>query len=180
MNPALRGFIAAVDALSLALGRLAAWLVLAACALCATNALLRYGFNLGSNAWLELQWYLFAGTVMLGAPALLQRNEHVRVDVLYARRSGRAKAWTDLLGLLFFLLPVCAVMVLLSWHFVNDAVVQHEVSSSPGGLLRWPVKLLIPLGFALLALQGVAEVVKRIGFLRGRYDMDTHYDRPLQ
>jgi TRAP-type mannitol/chloroaromatic compound transport system permease small subunit len=180
MNKTVLGFIAAVDTLSLWLGRVAAWLVLTACGLSAANALLRYGFNLGSNAWLELQWYLFAGTVLLGAPALLKLNEHVRVDLLYARRSGRAKAWTDLLGLLFFLLPVCMAMVFLSYNFVHDAWAQHEVSSSPGGLLRWPVKLLIPLGFALLALQGLAEVAKRIGFLRGVYDMDTHYERPLQ
>jgi TRAP-type mannitol/chloroaromatic compound transport system permease small subunit len=180
MNPVVLRFVAWVDWLSLRLGQLAAWGVGLACGVSAANALLRYGLNVGSNAWLELQWYLFAATVYFGAPALLKLNEHVRVDLLYARRSGRAKAWTDLLGLLLFLLPLCVAMVVLSWDFVHDAVVQHEVSSSPGGLLRWPVKILIPLGFALLGLQGVAEVIKRIGFLRGSYPMDTHYERPLQ
>ncbi len=180
MNAALGGFIDGVDWLSVRLSRLASWLVFLACAISAGNALIRYTFSIGSNAWLELQWYLFAGTVFFGAPLLLKVNEHVRVDVIYGSRSGRTKAWIDLLGLIVFFMPVCVAMVLLSLNFVHDSWVQKEISSSAGGLIRWPVKMLIPVGFALLALQGVAEIIKRIAFLAGVYNMDTHYERPVQ
>jgi TRAP-type mannitol/chloroaromatic compound transport system permease small subunit len=173
-------FVRGVDALSVRLGQLAAWLLALACAISAGNAVIRYCFNLGSNAWLEAQWYLFGAAVFLGAPALLKLNEHVRVDVIYGSRAPRTRAWIDLLGLVFVLLPVCLIAGWLSIHMVHDAYVQHEVSPSAGGLLRWPIKAVIPLGFALLALQTLAEVVKRVGYLRGRYNMDTHYERPLQ
>ncbi|RZL03163.1 MAG: TRAP transporter small permease subunit [Rubrivivax sp.] len=173
-------FVRGVDALSMRLGQLAAWLLVLACAISAGNALIRYTFNLGSNAWLEAQWYLFGAAVFLGAPALLKLNEHVRVDVVYGSRAPRTQAWIDLLGLVFVLLPVCVITGWLSIHMVQDAYVQQEVSPSAGGLLRWPIKAMIPLGFALLGLQTLSEIVKRIAYLRGGYNMDTHYERPLQ
>ncbi|HIV72595.1 MAG TPA: TRAP transporter small permease subunit [Candidatus Aquabacterium excrementipullorum] len=176
----MRAYIRLMDGVSHWLGMLAAWALLAACVISGGNALIRYCFNLGSNAWLEAQWYLFALAVFAGAPMLLKLNEHVRVDVIYGGRSPRAKAWVDALGLLFVLLPVCAVVVHLSWPFVLDAWQQNEHSPSAGGLLRWPVKASIPAGFVLLGLQGLAEFFKRVGYLRGTLDMDTQYERPLQ
>ena len=179
MNPLL-SLSRAIDLVSERLGRLAAWGVLLSCLVSAGNATIRYVLNASSNAWLELQWYLFAVTVMLGAAHVLKVNEHVRVDVLYGGRSGTTKAVIDLLGMLFFVLPVCLLMVWLSWPWFVDSYVHHELSSNAGGLLRWPVKLLVPLGFGMLALQVVSEVIKRVAFLTGRIDMDTHYERPLQ
>lgn len=176
----INAYIQGMDALSRLFGRVASVLILATCLISAGNASARYSFHLGSNAWLEIQWYLFSATVFFGAPVLVTLNEHVRVDVIYGSLSGRAKAIIDLLGFIFFYMPVCAVIVWTSLHFVQDSWVQHEMSNNSGGLIRWPVKALIPLGFGLLILQGVAEVFKRIGFLRGVYNMDTHYERPLQ
>jgi TRAP-type mannitol/chloroaromatic compound transport system permease small subunit len=180
VNTAASRFVATVDWVSEKLGKLASWLVLISCAISAGNAMIRYGFSGGSNAWLELQWYLFAATVYFGAPHILKINEHVRVDVVYGGRSPRTKAMIDIFGLVFFFMPVCVAMVLLSLNFVHNSWVQQELSSSAGGLIRWPVKILIPIGFSLLVIQGVAEIVKRIGYLRGTYNMDTHYEKPLQ
>jgi TRAP-type mannitol/chloroaromatic compound transport system permease small subunit len=180
LHRSITRFIDTVDAASKRLSQLAAWLVMLACAVSAVNAIVRYTFSIGSNAFLELQWYLFAGTLYFAAPYLLKLNEHVRVDVLYGGRSGTTKAWIDLLGLIFFFMPVCVAMVFLSLNFVHDSYVQNEMSVSSGGLLRWPVKVMIPIGFALLSIQGVSEILKRIGFLSGTYNMDTHYERPLQ
>jgi TRAP-type mannitol/chloroaromatic compound transport system permease small subunit len=173
-------YIRGMDALSRRLGQVASFCVLAACAISAAVALVRYGFSIGSNAWLEIQWYLFAATVFLGAPALVQLNEHVRVDVVYGGRRPRTQAWIDLLGFIGFFLPVCAVLLWTSFGFAHDAWASREMSNSAGGLVRWPVKALIPLGFALLLAQGLAEILKRIGFLTGRWNMDLHYERPLQ
>jgi TRAP-type mannitol/chloroaromatic compound transport system permease small subunit len=173
-------FIETMDWISLRLGKLASWLVLLACMISAGNAILRYLLSIGSNAWLEAQWYLFAGTVFFGAPFILKLNEHVRVDVLYGGRSPRTRALIDLFGFIVLYLPVTIAMVLLSLNFVHDSWVQNEMSVSAGGLIRWPVKILIPIGFTLLTLQGIAEIFKRIGYLNGTYNMDTHYERPLQ
>ena len=180
MNKSVLRFVEAIDWLSLKLSDVAAWAVLLACGISAANAMIRYGFSISSNAWLEAQWYLFTVTVFFGAPFLLKVNEHVRVDVLYVLRSGRGKAITDMLGLIFFYMPVCVAMVFLSLNLVYDSWMQQEMSSSAGGLIRWPVKALIPLGFLLLVLQGISEIIKRVAFLRGTYNMDTHYERPLQ
>lgn len=176
----MRLYIRLVDGLSRWLGLAASWALLAACVISAGNAIVRYTLNLGSNSWLEAQWYLFGMAVCAGAPALLKLNEHVRVDVIYGNRAPRTKAWIDTLGLALVLLPVCLLVVYLSWQFVLDSYQQQEHSPSAGGLLRWPIKAAIPIGFALLALQGLSELFKRIGYLRGTYDMDTHYERPLQ
>ena len=179
MGP-LFGYAKLWDRVSDWTGWIASWLVLLAVLVSAGNAFVRYLFDYSTNGWLEMQWYMFAGMVLLGASVTLRMNEHVRVDVLYGGRGPRAKAWIDLLGLVFFLLPTMALLAWLSWPLFVDAWVRDEVSSNAGGLVRWPVKLLMPVGFALVALQGLAEIIKRIGFLRGTYAMDTHYEKPLQ
>lgn len=169
-----------IDRLTDGFGVIAKWSVLAACLISALNAAVRYALNYSSNAYLEIQWYLFAAVVMLGASQVLRMNEHVRVDVLYGRYPTRAKVWVDLLGLLLFLLPVMSVLLYLSWPLFTRMYASGEMSSNAGGLIRWPVMLLIPLGFALLILQGISEIIKRIGWLMHKFDMDTHYERPLQ
>lgn len=156
-----------IDALNERVGRLVLWLVLAATLVSAANAGMRYTFGMASNAWLELQWYLFAAIFLLAAGYTLKHNGHVRIDILYGRLSERGRAWIDLLGALLFLLPFSLLLVWFSWPGFTDALLRGEVSSDAGGLLRWPVRLLIPLGFALLALQGISESIKRIAFLRG-------------
>jgi TRAP-type mannitol/chloroaromatic compound transport system permease small subunit len=176
----LLAFARGVDWLSDRFATAAAWAVLASCLISAGNAIVRYGLDTSSNAWLEIQWYLFAACVMLGAAQVLRRNEHVRVDLLYGRCSGRVRAWIDLLGLLFFLLPVMGLMLWLSWPLFVQAFVSGERSGNVGGLVRWPALLLLPLGFALVALQGVAEAIKRVAWLRHALDLDLHYERPLQ
>jgi TRAP-type mannitol/chloroaromatic compound transport system permease small subunit len=182
MGPLL-AFSRAVDAVNAAFGRLADWMVLAACAISAGNAFVRYGLSTSSNAWLEVQWYLFAGMVMLGASYTLKRNEHVRVDVLFGSLGERARLWVDVLGLIFFLLPAMALLAWMTWPFFVDSWVRMEGSPNAGGLLRWPVKLLMPLGFALITLQGVSELIKRTALLRGvspEAEVVTEYHRPEQ
>jgi TRAP-type mannitol/chloroaromatic compound transport system permease small subunit len=170
----------AIDYLSDKVGYLATWLVLIACVISAANASMRWGFDLSSNAWLEIQWYLFAGMVMLGGAYTLRTNEHVRVDALYSRYSARTRLWVDLLGAIFFLLPMCIVIGWMSWPLFANSYAIGEVSGNAGGLLRWPVKILIPFGFALLALQALSEIIKRIANLTGDLPLDVHYERPLQ
>ena len=131
------------------------------------NAIVRKGFDVGSNAFLEIQWYLFSAVFLLAAGYTLLRNEHVRIDVLTSRLSPRAQVWIDVIGLLTFLMPVSFLMMGLSWEQFTNAYVGGEMSSNAGGLVRWPAKLLIPLGFALLIVQGFSELIKRIAFLRG-------------
>ncbi len=179
MNALLR-IATLIDALNEKFGRIACWLVLIACVISAGNALLRYGFSISSNAWLEIQWYLFGGMVMLGAANTLKTNQHVRVDVLYSRYSERTRLWVDLLGGLLFLLPMAVMIGWLSWPMFANAYTIGEVSSNAGGLLRWPVKLLVPLGFLLLVLQGVSEIIKRAAALAGHTSLDARYERPLQ
>lgn len=192
-----------IDRLNDRFGSLAAWAVLLSCFISAANAVVRYGLDYSSNAFLEIQWYLFAVCVMLGAAQVLRLNEHVRVDLLYSRLGGRGKVCVDLFGLVFFLLPVICYMAWLSWGlfvvklstgmaptdsvaslglwgYVSKLLTSGEMSSNAGGLMRWPAVLTLPLGFALVALQGVAEIIKRVAWLAHRFEMDTHYERPLQ
>lgn len=157
----------AIDAANETIGRAVLWLVGAVTLISALNALARYGLGRSSNAWLEIQWYLFGAIFLLAAGYTLKHNGHVRIDVIYGRLSARTQAWIDLLGALLFLLPLCGLMVWLSFPGFMDSFVSGETSPDAGGLIRWPVRLLIPLGFALLALQGIAEIIKRIAFLRG-------------
>jgi TRAP-type mannitol/chloroaromatic compound transport system permease small subunit len=177
---ALLKFSRLIDALNEKFGLVANWLVLIACVISAGNALMRYGFSLSSNAWLEIQWYLFAGIVMLGAAHTLRVNEHVRVDVFYARYGARARLWLDLAGAVLFLLPMAVIIGWLSWPLFINSWEIGEISGNAGGLLRWPVKILIPLGFLLLTLQGLSEVIKRAAALAGRIELDARYERPLQ
>ena len=169
-----------IDRINVWLGRIAAWAMFISCMVSAGNATVRYLINLSSNAWLEIQWYLFAVCVLMGAAAVLKVNEHVRVDVMYSRYAERRKAWVDLLGIIFFMIPATAMLAWMSWPWFLDSWSLMERSSNEGGLIRWPVKILLPVGFFFLTLQGISEIIKRIGFLRGVYPMDTHYERPLQ
>lgn len=173
-------FSRVVDAVNQRIGWIATWLVLLSCLISAGNASLRYAVSISSNAWLEVQWYMFAGIVMLGASYTLNRNEHVRVDVLYGRQPPRRRAWIDLLGLIVFLMPATLLMAWLAWPFFHESWRIGEQSNNAGGLIRWPAKVLLPVGFALLSLQGISEIIKRIAYLRGLLHMDTHYERPLQ
>jgi TRAP-type mannitol/chloroaromatic compound transport system permease small subunit len=158
----------AIDALNERVGHLVYWLILAAVLVSAGNAIVRYVLDTSSNAWLELQWYLFSAVFLLAAGYTLLHNEHVRIDVIIGQFSPRVRAWIDLLGGVFFLMPMAVVILVLSWPMVEDSYLRREISSDAGGLLRWPVKLLIPAGFLLLVLQGVSEIIKRIAFLLGR------------
>ena len=148
-------------------GKLLTWLVLAAVLISALNAIVRKVFNVGSNAFLEVQWYLFAAVFLMTAGYTLLRNEHVRIDVLSGRLSKKGQAWIDIIGLTVFLLPVSLLMVYLSWPQFMNAYVNSEMSSNAGGLIRWPAKLLIPVGFSMLIIQALSELIKRIAFLRG-------------
>ncbi|APV51583.1 sugar transporter [Betaproteobacteria bacterium GR16-43] len=169
-----------IDALNERLGWFANMLVLLACLISAGNAMSRYAFDLSSNAWLEIQWYLFAGMVMLGASYTLKVNEHVRVDILYVHLSERGKEWLDLIGTAVFLVPTMLVIAYYSLSLFTQSWAVQEISGNAGGLLRWPVKILLPLGFVLVALQGVSEIIKRAAALRGVVRYETHYERPLQ
>lgn len=173
-------FAAGMDWISEQLGRVAAWAVLVTALISAGNAFVRYGLNYSSNGWLEIQWYLFAAVVMLGAPVVLKLNEHVRVDIFYGKLKGNGPVYVDLFGLIVFLLPVMALIAYLSWPLFVNMYVTREMSGNAGGLIRWPAMLLLPLGFALMFLQGLSEVIKRIGYLKGLVKMDTHYEKPVQ
>jgi len=156
-----------IDALTERVGRAASWLILLAALISAGNATARYAFNASSNAWLEIQWYLFAAVFLLCAGYALKHNQHVRVDVLSSRLSRRAQTWIEIFGTLFFLLPMAGLILWLSWPVFVDSWRSGEVSTNANGLVLWPARALVPAGFALLVLQGLAELIKRIGFLRG-------------
>jgi TRAP-type mannitol/chloroaromatic compound transport system permease small subunit len=173
-------FALGVDRISEQFGHLAAFTVLAAALISAGNAFIRYGFDVSSNGWLEIQWYLFAVTVMLGAPLALKLNEHVRVDIFYGKLKGNGPVYVDLFGLILFLLPVMLTLAWLSFPLFLKMYLTHEMSSNAGGLIRWPAMLLLPLGFAWMLLQGLSEIIKRVAYLQGKYEMDTHYEKPVQ
>ena len=156
-----------IDRLSEWVGRWVAWLVLAAVLISAANAITRKAFNYSSNAFLEIQWYLFAAVFMLAAGYTLLRQEHVKIDVVSARLSKRAQIWIDIIGLCFFLLPFVYMIIKLAMPLVINAIETGEVSSNAGGLIRWPVFALLPLGMLLLGIQAISELIKRIAFLQG-------------
>jgi TRAP-type mannitol/chloroaromatic compound transport system permease small subunit len=176
----LLAFARGIDWISDRFGAVAKWAVIASCFISATNAVVRYSFDYSSNSFLEIQWYLFAAAVMFGAAQVLRVNEHVRVDVLYGRYSGKTQVLIDLFGLIFFLMPVMAAMLYFSWPLFMRMFVSNEMSQNAGGLIRWPAMLTLPLGFALMVLQGLAEIIKRIAWLQHKFEMEIHYERPLQ
>ena len=175
-------FSAVVDIVNEKIGVVCNWLVLLACLVSGGNAMVRYAYDSSSNAWLEVQWYMFAVIVMFGAAYTLKRNEHVRVDLLYMMLSRRGQLWIDILGTLIFLLPTCLILAWLSWPFFMQSFAIGEHSSNAGGLIRWPIKAVLPLGFLLVALQGLSELIKRIAFLVGIpvESLEAHYERPTQ
>jgi TRAP-type mannitol/chloroaromatic compound transport system permease small subunit len=170
----------AIDLLNEKIGYFCNLLVLLSCLVSAGNAMIRYAFAYSSNGWLEAQWYMFAILVMFGASYTFKRNEHVRVEIFYLFLSERGQLWLDLIGTLFFLIPACLLLCYLSWPFFMQAYNVGEMSGNAGGLVRWPIKFVIPAGFVLLALQGVSEVIKRIAALRGYVTIDAKYERPTQ
>lgn len=193
----------AIDEINARFGVVANWLVLLACVLSAGNAAVRYGINgmlalaadvpqlhglasgiswYGNNAnsFLELQWYMFAGMVLLGGPYTLKMNEHVRVDLIYGMASERTRIWIDIIGGLLFLLPICIILIYFTWPWFVESYEISEQSNNAGGLLRWPVKLMLPVGFALMALQGVSELIKRVAALRHLIEAEFKYEKPLQ
>ena len=177
---ALLVFAQTVDWITDKFAAVAKWTVILSCFISAGNAVIRYLFDYSSNAWLEIQWYMFAACVMLGAAQVLRVNEHVRVDVLYGLFPSRGRVYIDLFGLIFFLMPVMALMLYFAWPLFLRMYDMQEMSSNAGGLIRWPAMLMLPLGFALMLLQGASEIIKRVGWLMHRYEMDLHYERPLQ
>ncbi len=166
MNMLLQ-FSRLIDAISETVGRAAIWLVMVVVLISAGNAISRFAFNLSSNAMLEIQWYLFSAIFLFCAAYVLKKNEHIRIDVIAGRLSERAQNWIDVFGILVFLLPMALMIAYLSWPVFMNAWNSGEGSPSPGGLIRWPVRLLLPIGFALLILQAFSELIKRLAFLTG-------------
>ena len=164
---ALLKLSAGVDAFSNLIGKLIRWLVLASVLISAANAIIRKAFNISSNGFLEIQWYLFAGVFLLGSGFAFMRNVHVRIDFISGKLSKRANTIIDILGILVFIVPLCLLMVWLSWPLFTNALATGEMSQNAGGLIRWPAYLLMPLGFGLLFVQALSELVKRIAFLKG-------------
>ena len=173
-----------IDRVNQLFGKLASIMILLSCVVSATNAVLRYGLDMSNNWPLELQWYLFAAAVMLGASYTLKRNEHVRVDLIYSYVSDRTRIWIDLFGLILFLMPACLLFAWLSWttlFYPSWLVLEHSLNS--GGLPRYPIKFIVPFGFLMLSLQGLSEIIKRIGMLKGKYILpanDLNYEKPWQ
>ena len=164
---ALLSFSRGVDWMTERIGRSVYWLLLAAVIISTVNAIVRKAFNVSSNAYLEAQWYLFAAVFMLGAGYVFLHDQHVRIDVVSSKLSRRAQVWIDVLGIIIFLLPLCGFVIWTSLPSLMTAWQSQEVSASPGGLIRWPLYALVPIGFGLLALQSASELFKRIGFLTG-------------
>jgi TRAP-type mannitol/chloroaromatic compound transport system permease small subunit len=164
---ALLGISRLIDRMSLLVGGSTKWLILAVTIISALNAIIRKAFDVSSNAWLELQWYLFAAVFLLGAGYVFLKNAHVRIDFVSSRLTPRARNWIDVVGIIVFLIPLCLIVIALSWPLFYNAFTSGEMSQNAGGLIRWPVFLMIPLGFSLLLLQALSELIKRIAFLRG-------------
>lgn len=156
-----------IDALNERIGQFVYWAVLISVLVSAGNAVVRYSLNTSSNAWLEVQWYLFSAVFLLCAGYTLLRNEHIRIDIVFGQFSRRTQIWIDIFGTVFFLLPMAIMIGWLSWPMFWNSYVGHEMSMNAGGLVRWPVKLLVPIGFLLLVLQGLSELIKKVAFLMG-------------
>jgi len=156
-----------IDALSERVGRSVYWLVLVAVLISSGNAVVRYAFDISSNAWLEVQWYLFSAIFLFSGGYALLHNQHVRIDVISSLFSKRFQIWIDIFGTLFFLFPMAIAIMWMSWPVFIDAYQHNEMSSNAGGLIIWPARLMVPVGFFLLVLQGLSELIKRIAFLNG-------------
>jgi TRAP-type mannitol/chloroaromatic compound transport system permease small subunit len=156
-----------IDAITERIGKLVMWLILAAVVISAGNAIMRKAFDIGSNAYLEIQWYLFSAVFMLGSGYVFLRNAHVRIDFISGKLSKRTNAIIDAVGMVVFLIPLCLILISLSWPVFERSWVSGEMSQNAGGLIRWPVQLLIPLGFSILLFQAFSELIKRIAFVRG-------------
>ena len=156
-----------IDWINERISKLVYWLVLGAVLVSSGNAMMRYGLNISSNAWLELQWYMFSTIFMFCAAYTLRCNEHIRIDIVASRLSQRTRDWIDVAGHMLFLLPLCLIMLYESWPYFVTAWLNNEVSANAGGLIRWPARLLIVIGFALLLLQWFSEVTKRIAAMLG-------------
>jgi TRAP-type mannitol/chloroaromatic compound transport system permease small subunit len=170
-----------IDALNEKVGHGVSWALFISVLICTGNALVRYVFHTSSNAWLEIQWYLFSAIFLLATSYTLRRNEHVRIDVVVGHFSKRTQVWIDVFGFLIFLLPMTLLVLYYAVPYAWESIQNQEVSSNAGGLIVWPAKLLIPVGFLLLTLQGISELIKRIGYLQGKVDareFDKHATTP--
>ena len=170
---ALMGFSSGVDRLNTWLSKYVIWLILATTLVSAINALVRKIFNTSSNAFLEIQWYFFAASFLLAAGYTLLNNEHVKIDVIYSRFSSRTQTLIDIFGFSVFLLPMCTAILWFGFPFFLKGFISNEMSSNAGGLIRWPVYAMLPLGFGLLWLQGLSELIKRVAFLQGLIEDPT-------
>lgn len=166
-------FSRTVDWLTERIGRTVYWLLLLAVVISTGNAIIRKAFDISSNAYLEAQWYLFAAVFMLGAGYVFLHDQHVRIDVISSKLKRRTQVWIDVIGIVFFLLPLCGFILWTSLPSVQAAIQSQEVSANPGGLIRWPLYVLVPIGFGLLAVQALSELIKRIAFLTG-HGPDPH------
>lgn len=156
-----------IDRINEWVGKTVYWLILAAVLVSAGNAIIRYTFDRSSNAWLELQWYLFSAVFILCAGYTLLRNEHIRIDIIVGKLPRKVQIWIDIIGGLIALLPMTLIIMVLSWPIFVDSFQRGEMSPNAGGLLQWPFKLIVPVGFLLLALQGISEIIKRVAYLMG-------------
>lgn len=163
----LLGLSRLIDRFNEVVGKAVSWLILLAILVSATNAVVRKAFNISSNAWLELQWYLFGAAFLLAAAYTLRQNEHIRIDIVYGAFSRRVQHWIDLLGHIFFLMPFTILMIAYFIPYVGQSIRSGEMSSSSGGLIIWPAKALLLVGFVLLGIQGVSEIIKKIAIMRG-------------
>lgn len=166
----------AIDALNDRVGRATCWLILIMALISSANAVSRYGFSVTSNAWLEVQWYLFSAVFLLAAGYVLLHNAHVRIDVVAARLPVKALAWIEIVGIVAFLLPTCLIFLKFGWDMFVSSWIDNEISVDAGGLIRWPVKILVPIGFALLLLQALSELIKRVAYLKGHLPWNPHGD----
>jgi len=173
----LLSFSRLIDTINEKIGHGISWALLLAVLISAGNALVRYALNTSSNAWLEIQWYLFSAVFLLAASYTLRRNEHVRIDVVAGKFSKRTQVWIDLIGFLVFLLPMTLIILYFAIPYAWISFESAEMSSNAGGLIVWPAKLLIPVGFLLLTLQGISELIKRIGYLQGKVDVSA-FEKP--
>ena len=179
---ALLSLSRAIDAMSERIGRTIYWLVLMAVLISCANAVVRKLFNYSSNSYLEIQWYLFSMIFLFCSGYTLKHNEHVRIDIIQGRVSARAQNWIDVVGIVLFLWPMSIIIMWLSWPLFVDSFARNEVSTNAGGLIVWPARLMVPIGFALLLMQSVSELIKRIAFLRGRIPdpLEKHHGRSAE